>query len=82
MAVRDARFSRSPHEKLVTNTVQDTVQFVCTTFCENGHPNPTLDKDKKPAFILQQEFRSFKNTDPEEKHQKAISISVISKIAK
>jgi hypothetical protein len=82
MAVRDARFSKSLHEKLVANTVRDTIQYVCATFCKNRHPNPTLDKDKKPAFILQQEFRSFKNTDPEEKHQKAISISVISKIAK
>ncbi len=33
-----------------------------------------------PAFILQREFRSFKNTDPDEKHQKAIPISVISKL--
>ncbi len=82
MAVRDARFLRSSHEKLVANTVQDTAQYVCVTFHENGHPNPTLDKDRKPAFMLQQEFRSFKNTDPEEQHQQAIPISVISKIAK
>ncbi len=34
----------------------------------------------QPAFILQQEFSLFKNTDPEEKHQKAIPISVISKL--
>jgi hypothetical protein len=70
MAVRDARFSISPSEKLVANTVRDTIQYVCATFCKNGHPNPTLDKGGKPAFILQQEFRSFKNTDLEEKHQK------------
>jgi hypothetical protein len=82
MAVRDARFSKSLHEKLVANTDQDTVQYVCATFRENRHPNPTFDKDGKPAFILRQEFRSFKNTDPEEKHQKTIPISVISKIAK
>ena len=30
--------------------------------------------------ILQREFRLFKNTDPEEKHQKAIPISVISEL--
>jgi hypothetical protein len=33
-----------------------------------------------PAFILQREFRSFKNTDSEKKHQKAIPISVISEL--
>jgi hypothetical protein len=52
------------------------------TFQENGHPNPIFNKDGRSAFILQQEFRAFKNTDPEEKHQKAIPISVNSKIAK
>ena len=59
---------------------KDTVQFVCTTFQENGYPNPSIDNDGLPAFILQREFRSFKNTDPEEKHQKAIPISVISEL--
>jgi hypothetical protein len=82
MAVRDARFSKSLHEQLVANTVRDTVHYVCATFRENGHPNLTFDKDGRSAFILQLEFRAFKNTDPEEKHQKAIPISVISKIAK
>jgi hypothetical protein len=47
---------------------------------ENGYPNPSIDNARQPAFILQQEFRSFKNTDPEEEHQKAIPISVISKL--
>jgi hypothetical protein len=53
MAFRDVRFSRSPHEQLVANTVQDTVQYVCATFQENGRPNPTLNKDGRSAFILQ-----------------------------
>jgi hypothetical protein len=53
MAVKDARFSRSPHEWLVVNTVRDTVQYVCATFQENGHPNPTLNKDGRSTFMLQ-----------------------------
>ncbi len=47
---------------------------------ENGYSNPSIDDNGLPAFILQREFRSFKNTDLEEKHQKAIPISVISKL--
>jgi hypothetical protein len=80
MAVREARFSRASHERLAAGTVKDTVQYVCATFRENGYPNPSIDNDSLPAYILQREFRSFKNTDPEEKHQKAIPISVISEL--
>jgi hypothetical protein len=56
------------------------MQYVCATFQENGYPNPSINDDKQPAFNLQQEFRSFKNTDPKEMHQKAIPISVISEL--
>ena len=80
MAVREARFSRASHEQLAAGTVKDTVQYVCTTFQENGYPNLSINDNGLPAFILQREFRSFKNTDPEEKHQKAIPISVISEL--
>jgi hypothetical protein len=50
------------------------------TFQENGYLNPSIDDNGLPAFNLQQEFRSFKNTDPEENHQKATPISVISEL--
>ncbi len=80
MAVREARFSRASHEQLATGIVKDTVQYVCVTFRENGYQNPSINDDGQPAFILQQDFRSFKNTDPEEKHQKAIPMSVISEL--
>jgi hypothetical protein len=53
MALRDARFSKPPHERLAAGTVQDSIQYVCATFRENGHPNPTFDEDGKLAFILQ-----------------------------
>jgi hypothetical protein len=82
MALRDVRFSKPPPEQLAAGTVRDSIQYVCATFRENGHPNPTFDKDGKLAFILQQEFRSFKNSDPKEKHQKAIPLSVISEVNK
>jgi hypothetical protein len=50
------------------------------TFQENVYQNPSINDDGQPAFILQQEFRLFKNTDPEEKHQKAMTMSVISEL--
>jgi len=80
MAVREARFSRASHERLAAGTVKDTVQYVCATFRKNGYPNPSINNDGLPAFIIQREFRPFENTDPEEKHQKAIPTSVISEL--
>jgi hypothetical protein len=70
MTVREARFSRASHEQLAAGTVKDTMQYVWATFRENGYPNPSIDNDGLPAFILQREFRSFKNTDPEENIKK------------
>jgi hypothetical protein len=82
LAVREARFSRSAHDPLVASTVSGTIQCLCSTFRENGYPNPTLDEDGQFAFILQRELRSFKNLDPPEKHQAAVPMSVISAINK
>ncbi len=60
-------------------TVKDTVQYVCATFQENGYPNPSIDNDGQPAFILWQEFRSFKNKEAQKSnthfsHQQAHSL--------
>jgi len=60
MAVRESSFSRASHERLAAGTVKDTVQHVCATFRENGYPNPSIDDNGLPAFILQREFRSLK----------------------
>jgi hypothetical protein len=58
------------------------MQYVCTSFRERGYPNPSLNEDRRPAFILLREFRAFKNTGPAKRHQAAIPLSVISKINK
>jgi hypothetical protein len=76
----EATDERASHERLAAGTVKDTMQYVCTTFWENGYSNPSIDDGGQPAFILKREFRSFKNTDPEENHQKAIPFSVISEL--
>ena len=82
LAVREARFLRSTHDPLVASTVSGTIQYLCSTFRENGYPNPTLDEDGQFAFILQRELRLFKNLDPPDKHQAAVPMSVISAINK
>ncbi len=52
------------------------------TFWENGRPNPTKDKDLQLSFILQRQYRAFKNADPKVKQQKAIPACIIAEIAK
>jgi hypothetical protein len=82
LALQEARFSKPNYERLAAGTVSSTVQYVCTSFREWGYPNPSLDEDGRPAFILQQEFQAFKNTDPAKRHQAAIPLSIISEINK
>ena len=82
LAVKEARFLRATHGQLAAGTIGGTMQYVSVTFQEHGYPNPALDKDRQIAFIQQQESRSFKNLDPTEKYQAAISISIIYKINK
>jgi hypothetical protein len=75
-------FSKGDNERLAASTVKGTIHYVSATFREYGYPNPTLDEDGELAWILQREFRSFKNLDPAEKHQAAIPIIVIIEINK
>ncbi len=75
-------FLRSTHDPLVASTVSSTIQYLCSTFRENGYPNPTLNEDGQFAFILQRELRPFKNLNPPDKHQAAVPMSVISAINK
>jgi hypothetical protein len=53
MAAREARFSRASRERLAAGKVKDTIQYVCATFQENGYPNPSINDNGLPAFILQ-----------------------------
>ncbi len=82
VAMRGARFSGPSYDQLAHCSVTSAISHVCQTFCEHGRPNPSLDNDGKPGFLLQRELRSFKKADPTEKHQKALPMAVISTMAK
>jgi hypothetical protein len=82
MAMREACFSRSSHVRLAHGSISSTISHICQTFREHGQPNPSLDNNSKPGFLLQWELKTFEKGDPKEKHQKAIPISVISALAK
>ena len=79
VAMREAQFSGPSHDRLAHGSVASSISHVCQTFREHGRPNPSLDDDGKPGFLLQRELRSFKKADPAKKHQKAIVISTLAK---
>jgi hypothetical protein len=62
---------------LASSTVRDTLNNVASAFQANSHPNPTLDADRKFAYVLQQQLKSYKGTDPLTKQQKAITCSIL-----
>jgi len=82
MALRQGRYSGKAHDTLASGTIKNTISDVSSTFRENGRPNPTKDDDLQLSFVLQRQFRAFKNKDPKEKQQKAIPVCVIAEIAK
>ncbi len=82
MAMQEDRFSRSSHVRLAHGSIKNSIAHVCQTIRERGRPNPSLDDDGKPGFLLQWELRAFKKGDPAKKHQKAIPMSVILALAK
>jgi hypothetical protein len=82
MAMREACFSRPSHVRLAKGSTSGAMSHVCQTFRKHGQPNLSLDDKGKTGFLLQQELRAFKKADPAEKHQKAISMLVISALPK
>jgi hypothetical protein len=82
LALPEGRFSGPAYDQLVESTVSGTVSYVCTIFQENGFPSPSLNKDARTGFLLQQLYQGFKHADPTEQHQKAIPMCVIAEIGK
>jgi len=82
MAMRQARFSGPSYDRLVEGTIKNTISNVCSTFRENGWPNPTKDGDGQPSFLLSRLYRAFRNDDPNQEQQKAVPPCVILSIAR
>jgi hypothetical protein len=81
-AVRNGQFSSNTFETLAAGTVRNTISSVCSTFRENGRPNPSKDEDLQSCFLLQRLYKSYANDDPKQKQQKAIPLCVIAEITK
>jgi hypothetical protein len=73
---------RPAYDTLALGTIQNTILDISLAFQEKGRSNPTKDNNLQLSFILQCQFRAFKNKDPKEKQQKATPTCVIAKIVK
>ena len=81
-AIREAAFSSRNTANLVEGTVVSTVSYMAQAFRSNNRPDPRLDNDGKTCFILQEQFRGYKNTDGAVKKQRALPLSVLRKMMK
>jgi hypothetical protein len=75
--MREATYSTANFSSLASATVRDTLDDVASSFRARAKPNPLLDSHGKFAYILQQQLKSYKSTDPKTKQQKAITCSIL-----
>ena len=75
--MREASFSSAAYTSLAETTVRASVDNVAQTFRANNRPDPRTDDDGKLAFILQQQYKGYKNKDKNVKQQKALPLCVI-----
>ena len=79
-AVREATFSPGYKTNLVQGTVETTISYVAQAFRSSDREDPRLDRDGKTCFLLQEQWRGYKNTDGNTKKQKALPASVLRKM--
>ena len=79
-AVREAAFSPRHNSNLVEGTVATTISYVAQAFWSNNRKDPRLDEDGKVCFLLQEQFRGYRNQDGKKQKQKALPLSVLRKL--
>jgi hypothetical protein len=75
--IRESRFHTKQHHPCKSESVRAAMDHVAQAYRLANRPDPRLDIDGKPAFILQWQLKGYKNTDPPEKQQVAITASVL-----
>ena len=78
--VQEAAFSSQNSQLLVEGTVTSTTAYVAQAFRSNNREDPRLDSDGKTCFLLQEQFRGYKNKDGATKKRKALPLVVLQKL--
>lgn len=78
-AIRSNRFNPRKKEPNKSEHCKSTISCVAQTYRLAGYEDPTLDADRKPAFILQRQFRHYASTDRSPIQQAAVTGSILRK---
>ena len=79
-AARQAGFLPGPKNRLIAETVRDTVGYLSQAFKEFLRDNPKKESDGSLSFLLEQTFKGSEDEDPGVKQQKGLPIIVILKV--
>ena len=74
--VREATFSKGYKINLVQGTVETTISYMAQAFRSSDRE----DRDGKTCFLLQEQWRGYKNTDGNTKKQKPRAASALRKM--
>jgi len=80
--MHEGRFSADRFEQLSAGMVTKAISHVSAAFRSHGRLNPTLDDDGQLSILLHRQYRGYKNLDPSEQPQKAITASILQKMCK
>ena len=61
-------------------TVSATLSYAAQEFRSKNSPDPRLDAKGKTCFILQEQFRQYRNQDGTKSNQKALPMMVLRKM--
>ena len=81
-AMREACFSKRHVKTLAEGTVRTTIDYVAQAFRADNRPDPRTDDGGRLSYILQQQYRGYKNLDKNTRQQKALPLIVLRAVAK
>jgi hypothetical protein len=81
-AIRDGRFNSRKTAQVKSDSCRASIDCVAQAFRMANRPDPRLDTDGKPSFLLSRQFRGYKKLDPPEKRQVALTGSIIKELKK
>ena len=79
-AMREASYSPSRYTSLAEGTIRSAVDHVAQAFRANNRPDPRQDDGGRLSYVLQQQYRGYKNQDTNVVQQKALPLSVLRKL--
>jgi hypothetical protein len=77
---RRNHYGKTRKPTLSGKTVKATITHVRAAFRTNFRQDPALDKDKNMSLVLIRQLQGYVDTDPSEKQQKALPLSVFKKL--